>query len=94
MKRLGSIGTPRVSLLCTRSRNGLLLTASGNWIASTPIPDQSLESRETKLEGQEKQQLLAFVRKVLCWLPEDRKSADQLYDDAFLTNYKLRAATS
>ncbi|KAK3185378.1 hypothetical protein K4F52_005880 [Lecanicillium sp. MT-2017a] len=57
-----------------------------NWIASTPIPDQSLESREPKLEGEEEQQLLVFVRKVLCWLPEDRQSASQLYDDAFIIN--------
>ena len=60
----------------------------GNWIASTPIPDQSLESRETKLEGEEKQQLLNLVRKVLSWLPENRMSADQLYGDAFINGYK------
>lgn len=40
------------------------------------------------MEGEEKQQLLDFVRKVLCWLPEDRKSADELYDDVFVNGYE------
>jgi hypothetical protein len=39
------------------------------------------------LAGEEKKQFLDFARKVLCWLPEDRKSADELYDDAFLKGF-------
>jgi hypothetical protein len=30
------------------------LTMTGNWIAPTKIPDQSLESRMTRLEGKQK----------------------------------------
>ncbi|KAI9163410.1 protein kinase [Paramyrothecium foliicola] len=59
--------------------------SGGNWIASTAIPDQSLERREMRLRGEDKQRLLALVRKVLCWLPEDRKSAYHLYDDVLLS---------
>ncbi|KAJ4313429.1 hypothetical protein N0V84_009408 [Fusarium piperis] len=82
------LGPPPKKFLERHVKSQQYWDSEGNWIASTPIPDQSLESRETKLEGEEKQQLLVFVRKVLCWLPEDRKSAHQLYDDVFLNGYK------
>lgn len=61
-----------------------LLTSEGNWIAATPIPDQFLESRERRLDGEDKALLLQFVRKVLCWNPEDRYSTQGLFDDEFL----------
>ncbi|KAH8175386.1 protein kinase domain-containing protein [Sarocladium implicatum] len=59
----------------------------GKWIASTPVPEQSLETRETRLQGEEKLLLLELVRKLLCWLPEDRKSAEGLYDEPFIQGY-------
>ncbi|EPE02639.1 protein kinase [Ophiostoma piceae UAMH 11346] len=82
------LGPPPKKFLDRYERSRQYWDSEGNWIASTPIPDQTLEIRETKLKGEEKQQLLAFVRKVLCWLPEDRKSADQLYRDAFVNGYE------
>lgn len=48
-------------------------------------PNQSLESREKQFKGEEKELLLAFVRKIMCWLPEDRPTAEDLFDDSFLT---------
>lgn len=63
------------------------LTTQGNWIAATPIPDQTLESRETRLEGKDKELLLALSRKILRWLPEERPSAQDLYEDEFLTQF-------
>ncbi|KAK8143709.1 hypothetical protein G3M48_006846 [Beauveria asiatica] len=82
------LGSPPKKFLERHIKSRQFWDSEGTWIASTPIPDQSLESREIKLEGEEKQQLLDFMRKVLCWLPEDRKTAEQLYDDAFLNGYK------
>ncbi|KAK5999532.1 hypothetical protein QM012_005385 [Aureobasidium pullulans] len=61
--------------------------ASGNWIAKTPIPDQTLEDRETRLQGRDKELLLALMRKILCWPPEDRPSAEDLYTDPFLRQW-------
>ncbi|KAK0387560.1 hypothetical protein NLU13_3806 [Sarocladium strictum] len=81
------LGPPPKKFLERHAKSRQYWDSEGNWIASSPIPDQSFESRETRLEGQEKQQLLTFVRKVLCWLPEDRKAADQLYDDEFINGY-------
>lgn len=66
-----------------------LLKLSGKWIAATPIPDQTLESRETRLEGSDKRLLLAFVRKILRWLPEERPCAETLIEeDEFLNQCK------
>jgi hypothetical protein len=65
------------------------LTRTGNWIASTPIPEQTFESREVRLEGVDKELLVAFARKVIRWLPEERMSAAELLKDGdgFLTQW-------
>ncbi|EEU37263.1 uncharacterized protein NECHADRAFT_92250 [Fusarium vanettenii 77-13-4] len=57
----------------------------GKCISETPIPDQTFESRETRLEGSEKKLILALVRKILRWLPEERPCAETLIEnDEFL----------
>ncbi|EFY85852.1 protein kinase-like protein [Metarhizium acridum CQMa 102] len=63
--------------------------AEGNWIASTPIPLQSFESRECRLEGKDKEQLLCLIRTILCWLPEERPSAQDLIENEFLMQHTL-----
>ena len=61
------------------------LMSKGNWIAATPIPDQTLESRETRLQGSDKKLLLVLVRKILRWLPDERPCAEELIEeDEFL----------
>lgn len=59
----------------------------GKWIAATPIPEQSFETRVTKLEGQDKRMLLSLARKILRWLPEERPSAEALTGEEFITQY-------
>ncbi|POS74234.1 protein kinase [Diaporthe helianthi] len=60
----------------------------GNWIGSVQIPDQSFEHRITQVEGEDKELLLNFVRSVLCWLPEQRPTAEELaYDDFLMQAY-------
>lgn len=61
------------------------LSSIGNWIASTPIPHRPLEMREQRFQGQEQEKLLALVRRILQWLPEDRPSAEDLFEDDFFT---------
>ncbi|KAI7349594.1 protein kinase [Hortaea werneckii] len=60
--------------------------ADGNWISATPIPNQTLESRETQLVGEEHVLLIKLARKMLCWLPEERSSAGELLEDEFLNS--------
>ncbi|TVY45143.1 Serine/threonine-protein kinase [Lachnellula subtilissima] len=71
---VGLLGPPSLDLLKRGSRR--------NWIAGIPIPkDTSLESSEENLTGEDKQEFLRFVRSMLQWSPEDRKTAEQLLDD-------------
>jgi hypothetical protein len=73
-----------------RSRLGLSIADSnskGNWIAATPIPSQTLESREMRLQGKDRELLLALPRKILEWLPEERPSAEDLFEDGFILQF-------
>ncbi|KAI9698895.1 MAG: hypothetical protein M1820_007316 [Bogoriella megaspora] len=49
------------------------------------IDDISLDTLEHRLNGKEKKDFLAFMRKMLQWKPEDRGS----YDDVFLDEWLL-----
>ncbi len=40
-------------------------SAQGRWIAATPLPSQTLETRDTRLEGKDKELLLQLARKIL-----------------------------
>lgn len=64
-----------------------LLTTPGVWIGATAIPSQTLESREIRLKGQDRELLLALVRKILRWLPEERPSAEELFEDDFIGQF-------
>ena len=39
---------------------------------------------DQKLEGEEKQQFIAFMRKMLQWNPEDRQDSEGVYRDEWL----------
>lgn len=58
----------------------------GAWIAhdEAAIPAVSLESLERRLSGYEKSEFIRFMRSMLKWLPEDRKTARQLLEDPWL----------
>ncbi|KAL7938035.1 protein kinase [Trichoderma chlorosporum] len=73
----------RRSSICSR-----FFDDAGNWKGSVPIPDQSFEERITQLQGEDKELLLGFVRSVLCWLPEQRPTAEEMaYDDFLMQAY-------
>ncbi|RTE81737.1 hypothetical protein BHE90_003733 [Fusarium euwallaceae] len=83
------IGPPPKEFLDRSDKCRQYWDAKGNWIAATPIPDQTLESRETRLEGKDKKLLLDLVRKILRWLPEERPCAEALIEeDEFLNQYE------
>ncbi|RAL16615.1 uncharacterized protein BO97DRAFT_475361 [Aspergillus homomorphus CBS 101889] len=58
----------------------------GVWIAheEAAIPAVSLESKEKRLSGEEKDSFIRFIRSMLRWLPEERKTAKQLLEDPWL----------
>lgn len=58
-------------------------THLGNWLELAPIPtDRSLEELETRLE--DSSGFIAFLRRVLTWIPEDRPTAKELLQDPWL----------
>ena len=40
-----------------------------------------------RLEGKDKESLLALLRKILKWLPEERPAAEDLFDDDFIVQF-------
>lgn len=58
----------------------------GNWIAAehAEIKSISLEAPEMCPEGEEKVLFLKFLRSMLRWLPEERKTAKELLKDPWL----------
>lgn len=56
----------------------------GKWNSGISIPERKLEDTVTGLEGEKKEAFLTFVRGMLQWRPEDRKTAAQLVDDPWL----------
>jgi hypothetical protein len=61
---------------------------TGRWKAGVEIPQgMSLERSEEFLEGKNKEMFLNFVRGMLQWRPEDRKTARQLLKDPWLNDH-------
>lgn len=59
---------------------------AGDWIAhdDAAVPPISLEDLEKRLSGSEKECFLDFLRSMLKWLPEERRTAKQLLDNPWL----------
>ncbi|KLJ06594.1 hypothetical protein EMPG_17908 [Blastomyces silverae] len=53
-------------------------------LGNATIPSVSLESLESRLSGQEKESFIQFMRSMLKWLPEERRTARQLLQDPWL----------
>ena len=63
-------------------------TERGEWRGPADIPEDTLETTEENLRGDDKAQFLAFVRKMVRWKPEDRRSARELLEDPWLQEPK------
>ena len=62
-----------------------MILRPGQWKADVEVPQgTSLEQSEEFLEGKNKEMFLNFVRGMLQWRPEDRKTARQLLKDPWL----------
>jgi len=48
------------------------------------VPSVTLEDLEVRLEEPEKGAFLKFIRSMLTWLPEERKTARELLEDPWL----------
>ncbi|QSS55585.1 protein kinase [Histoplasma capsulatum var. duboisii H88] len=77
--------------LCNNAQEffyGPFFNAEDEFRHSKSIPSRSLEDTIPFLEEKDRQAFLSFVRQMLTWLPEKRKTARELMDHPFL---KLRS---
>jgi hypothetical protein len=76
----------RVRLTPLRGQRLFSLQAmTGNWVSEVPVPKTSLEDFVTTIPpGEEKDQFLRFIRKVLTWDPEVRATSNEIIPDEWL----------
>lgn len=56
----------------------------GNFVHENLIPDRRLEDTLPSLDKEEREKALSFVKMMLAWLPEERKTARELIEHPFL----------
>lgn len=78
------LGPPPLDLVKRGSKSWRYFDENGNFIAKTQIPKGSLEDEEENLSGEDQRLFLEFLRKMLQWRPQDRKSASELLQDRWL----------
>ncbi|KAL4886849.1 kinase-like domain-containing protein [Aspergillus karnatakaensis] len=84
---IGVLGLPPLDLLQRGKRSHEFFTDDGKWKQDIEIPTGvSLEQSEQFLEGKNKEMFLAFMRGMLQWRPEERKTANELLQDPWLND--------
>jgi hypothetical protein len=78
------IRVPNYKLINTNPR-------PGTWKGTIPIPQKTLESSEARLQGEEKELFLVFIRKMLQWKPEDRCAIEDLFTDEWFCADLIRS---
>ncbi|CAG8213933.1 unnamed protein product [Penicillium olsonii] len=80
------IGPPPTNFVQRSETTAQCFDRNGTWIAheEAGVPPISLDSLETRLSGSEKLEFLKFLRSMLKWLPEERRTARQLLEDPWL----------
>ncbi|KAL4934867.1 hypothetical protein BDV06DRAFT_217829 [Aspergillus oleicola] len=78
------LGNPPLEFLARSERSHLFWDENGHWKGAAPLPDYNLEALEERLKGDEKNNFLRFLRRMLCWLPEERATAKELLFDPWL----------
>ncbi|KAF9480296.1 CMGC protein kinase [Pholiota conissans] len=81
---VGMLRPPPLDLLQKGKRTAEFFTEEGMWKADVKVPDMSLENSVEFLEGEKKDKFLTFIRGMLQWRPEDRKTAAELFKDPWL----------
>ncbi|KAF4221513.1 hypothetical protein CNMCM5878_008761 [Aspergillus fumigatiaffinis] len=65
---------------------GPFLDDEGKFLYDDLIPTRKLEDTVPSLETGDKEAFLSFVRQMLTWLPEERKTARDLMEHPFLND--------
>ncbi|KAK6826694.1 hypothetical protein RU639_004750 [Aspergillus parasiticus] len=83
---IGYLGPPPLEILQKGPLFQTYFDSKGNWISEPRIPKTSLEEFVTTIPpGEEKDQFLRFIRKILTWDPEKRATSIEVMPDQWLT---------
>jgi hypothetical protein len=61
-----------------------IIHRSGEFLAMCSVPPRTLTDTVTTITGEEKEQFLRFIGRILQWLPEQRATATDLLDDTLM----------
>ncbi|KAF7122249.1 hypothetical protein CNMCM5793_000206 [Aspergillus hiratsukae] len=78
------LGDPPIEFLARSETSLEFWDKNGKWKSATPVPEYDLDTLEARLQGDEKYDFLRFLRRMLCWLPEERATAKELLFDPWL----------
>ncbi|WEW57329.1 hypothetical protein PRK78_002794 [Emydomyces testavorans] len=83
---IASVLGPPPSEFLKKSENSLRYwDENGHWRGLVPIPEhRPLDMLDQRLTGDDKQGFVSFLKKMLCWAPEDRATAGDLLLDPWL----------
>ncbi|KAJ5562174.1 protein kinase [Penicillium sp. DV-2018c] len=82
---IGYLGPPPLEIIQNSPLFSTYFDAQGNWISEAPIPKTSFEDFVTTIPpGEEKDQFLRFIRKILTWDPEVRATSYEIILDEWL----------
>ncbi|RSL89296.1 hypothetical protein CEP51_001312 [Fusarium floridanum] len=81
---IASLGPPPLEFLRrNRERAADFWDENGKWLGLAPIPaNRTLEELETRLKDSSR--FIAFLRRVLTWVPEERPTAKELLQDPWI----------
>ncbi|KAL4995407.1 hypothetical protein BDV10DRAFT_196768 [Aspergillus recurvatus] len=74
------LGKPPSDFLARSERSSILWDEDG----SVPLSNRKFEILEERLKGNGQEDFLRFLRRMLCWCPEDRATAKELLFDPWL----------
>ncbi|KAM5486081.1 hypothetical protein MaudMau93_005155 [Microsporum audouinii] len=81
------LGPPPLDMLKCGKRSSEFFDEDGKWKSNIEIRQgRSLEQSEEFLGGKNKEMFLSFMRGMLQWRPEDRKTAKELIEDPWLNS--------
>ncbi|OJI83742.1 hypothetical protein ASPTUDRAFT_75468 [Aspergillus tubingensis CBS 134.48] len=85
---VGFLGLPPLSFIERNRETRNVFTDDGKWLGAggVTVPATSLEEIEENLSGKNQELFLQFIRSMLIWEPERRKTARELLDDPWLNS--------
>ncbi|KAF4219278.1 hypothetical protein CNMCM5878_003582 [Aspergillus fumigatiaffinis] len=78
------LGNPPLEFLSRSERSLEFWDENGKWKGAASVPEHDLDTLEERLQGDEKDDFLRFLSRMLCWQPEERATAKELLFDPWL----------